>query len=60
MLEKSERYDDAVAALVTLGYASAQASDVVRRVAEEAADATTENLVKRALALLSRPSLVTR
>jgi len=56
----AERYDDAVAALVTLGYPQAQAADAVRRVAEEAGDAVAEDLVKRALSLLARPSLVTR
>lgn len=60
VLEKNERYEDAVAALVTLGYTAAQATDAVRRVAEEAGDAAAEDLVKRALALLARPSLVTR
>ncbi len=60
LLEKSERYEDAIAALVTLGYAPAQASDAVRRVSEAAGDSAAEELVKRALALLSRPTLVTR
>jgi Holliday junction DNA helicase RuvA len=60
VLEKNERYEDAVAALVTLGYTAAQATVAVRRVAEEAGDAAAEDLVKRALALLARPSLVTR
>jgi Holliday junction DNA helicase RuvA len=60
VLEKSERYEDAVAALVTLGYSPAQATDAVRRVSEEAADAAAEVLVKRALAVLARPTLVTR
>lgn len=60
VLEKSERYDDAVAALVTLGYSPAQASDAVRRVSEHAGDAGAEDLVKRALAVLARPTMVTR
>lgn len=60
VLEKSERYEDAVAALVTLGYSPSQAADAVGRVSEEAGDAVAEDLVKRALSLLSRPSLVTR
>jgi Holliday junction DNA helicase RuvA len=60
VLEKSQRYEDAVAALVTLGYTPAQATDAVRRVSEEAGDAAAEQLVKRALAVLARPSLVTR
>jgi Holliday junction DNA helicase RuvA len=60
VLEKSERYDDAVAALVTLGYSPAQASDAVRRVSEHAGDAAAEDLLKRALAVLARPTMVTR
>jgi len=60
VLEKSERYEDAVAALVTLGYSPSQAADAVRRVSEEAGDAAAEDLVKRALAVLARPTMVTR
>jgi Holliday junction DNA helicase RuvA len=60
VLEKSERYEDAVAALVTLGYTASQASDAVFRVSEEAGEAPAEDLVKRALAVLARPSLVSR
>jgi Holliday junction DNA helicase RuvA len=60
LLEKSERFEDAIAALVTLGYSPAQASEAVRRVSEDAGDAAAEDLVKRALAVLSRPTLVTR
>ncbi len=60
LLERSQRYDDAVAALVTLGYSPAQAADAVRRVSEDGGEAAAEDLVKRALALLARPSLVTR
>ena len=60
VLEKNERYEDAVAALVTLGYSAAQATEAVRRVSDEAGEAPAEELVKRALAVLARPSLVTR
>ena len=60
VLERSERFDDAVAALVTLGHPPAQAADVVRRVSEDADEATAEDLVRRALAVLVRPSLVAR
>ncbi len=60
MLQNSQRYDDAVAALVTLGYTHAQAAAAVRRVSEDGGEAAAEDLVKRALALLVRPSLVTR
>ncbi len=60
LLEKGERFEDAIAALVTLGYSPAQASEAVRRVSEDAGDAAAEDLVKRALAVLARPTLVTR
>ena len=60
VLEKSERYEDAVAALVTLGYSPTQASDAVRRVSEDAGEVAAEELVKRALKVLARPTLVTR
>jgi Holliday junction DNA helicase RuvA len=60
VLEKSERYDDAVAALVTLGYSATQAADAVRRVSEESGEAAAEDLVRRALAVLARPTLVSR
>jgi len=60
VLEKNERYEDAVAALVTLGYTAPQATDAVRRVSEDAADAPAEKLVKLALAVLARPTMVTR
>ena len=59
VLPNSDRYDDAVAALVTLGYSAAQASDVVQRVAEESADVTAEELLRRSLAVLTR-ALATR
>ncbi len=60
VLGRSERYDDAVAALVTLGYPAAQAADVVRRVSEDAGDVAAQDLVKKALAVLVRPTLVAR
>jgi Holliday junction DNA helicase RuvA len=60
VLPRAERYDDAVAALVTLGYTSSQATEAVRRVSEDAGEAVAEALVKRALAVLARPALVTR
>jgi Holliday junction DNA helicase RuvA len=60
LLEKGERFEDAIAALVTLGYSPAQSSEAVRRVSEDAGDAAAEDLVKRALAVLARPTLVTR
>ena len=60
VLAKNERHEDAVAALITLGYTAAQATDAVSRVAEEVGEAAAEDLLKRALAKLARSSLVTR
>jgi holliday junction DNA helicase RuvA len=60
VLEKNERYEDAIAALVSLGYPAAQASDVVRRVGGDAGEAATaEELVKRSLAAV-RPAVGSR
>lgn len=54
VLPRSERFDDAVAALVRLGYSATQAQDAVRRVAEAEEGATLEDLVRRALARLGK------
>jgi Holliday junction DNA helicase RuvA len=55
VLPRSERWNDAVAALTRLGYTAAQAQEAVRRAAGAEADATLEQLVRRALALLGKP-----
>lgn len=60
VLARGERFEDAAAALVKLGYAPAQAQEAVDRVAPEAGDADAETIVKRALQLLARPTMVTR
>jgi Holliday junction DNA helicase RuvA len=60
VLPRTERFDDAVAALVTLGWTAAQAQEAVRRANEEAPDASLENLVKRALSRLGRGSALQR
>ncbi len=60
VLPRTERFDDAVSALVTLGMTAAQSQDVVRRAHEEAPDATLEELLKRALALYGRAGLARR
>lgn len=60
VLERSEHHEDAVAALVTLGYSATQAADAVRRVSDEAGEVAAEELVKRSLKLLARPTLVMR
>jgi Holliday junction DNA helicase RuvA len=59
-LPRDERFEDAVAALVTLGCAPAQAKEIVRQTVEEAADAPLEVLVKRALARLGRATALAR
>jgi Holliday junction DNA helicase RuvA len=51
ILPRSERFRDAVAALTRLGYTAPQAQEVVRRAAEQASDASLEELVRKALAL---------
>jgi len=60
VLPRTERFDDAVAALVTLGWTAAQAQDAVRRAHEEATDASLEELVKRALSRLGRGGVLQR
>lgn len=60
VLPRSERFDDAVAALVTLGYSATQAQDAVRRANGEEADLPLETLVKRALGRLSKPAVLSR
>ena len=58
VLPRSERFDDAVAALIRLGYTATQAQEVVRKVGAGAPDLTLEDLVRRAIALLSKPAAV--
>ena len=60
VLPRTERFDDAVAALLTLGYTAAQAQETIRRVAAEAPDASLEDLVKRALSRLGRGAALQR
>jgi Holliday junction DNA helicase RuvA len=54
VLPKSERFEDAVAALASLGYSASQAQEAVRRVAEDAPDLSLEDIVRRALARLAK------
>jgi Holliday junction DNA helicase RuvA len=56
VLPRSERFEDAVAALVGLGYSAPQAQEAVRRVAEGGESLTLEDLVRGALARLARVS----
>jgi Holliday junction DNA helicase RuvA len=60
ILPRSERFEDAVAALTRLGYTAAQAQEAVRRAADAAGESSAEALVRRALAALGKPGLVSR
>jgi len=60
VLPRSERYDDAIAALVRLGYTAVQAQEAVRRADADAEGASAEDLVRRALAVLSRGAATAR
>lgn len=60
VLPRAGRFDDAVAALVTLGYSATQAQDAVRRAGGELPDLSLEDIVKRALARLAKPAVLTR
>lgn len=54
VLPKSERYDDAVAALVRLGYSQSQAQEAIRKVAATETDPSLETLVRQALGRLAK------
>lgn len=63
VLPRSERFEDAVAALVHLGYSGTQAQDAVRKVAEGAGGGESlslEDLVRRALARLGKAAAAAR
>jgi Holliday junction DNA helicase RuvA len=60
VLPRTERFDDAVAALVTLGWTASQAQEAVRRANEDAPDTDLEALVKRALSRLGRAGALQR
>lgn len=60
ILPRSGRFDDAVAALVTLGYSAAQAQEAVRRAGGEQPDLSLEDIVKRALGRLAKPAVLSR
>jgi Holliday junction resolvasome RuvABC DNA-binding subunit len=60
VLPRAERFEDAVAALIRLGYSAAQAQDAVRKVAEGTEGLTLEDLVRRALARLGKATVGAR
>jgi Holliday junction DNA helicase RuvA len=55
VLPRTEHFDDAVAALIRLGYSQAQAQDALRKVTVAGEDPSLETLVRQALARLSAP-----
>lgn len=61
VLPRSERFDDAVAALIRLGYTSTQAQEAVHKAAAAGGkDLSPEDLVKRSLASLGKAAALTR
>lgn len=56
VIPRSERFDDAVAALTRLGYSQSQAQDALRKVAGTGEDPSLESLVRQALGRLSKPA----
>jgi Holliday junction DNA helicase RuvA len=60
VMPRAEKFDDAVAALVTLGYTAAEAGGAVRKAAEGAEELGLEDLVRRALTRLSRAATSAR
>jgi Holliday junction DNA helicase RuvA len=56
----SETFQDAVAALMGLGYTAAQSKEALRAVSEGRDEPTLEDLVRRALARLSKGAVLTR
>ncbi len=57
---RSEAFQDAVAALVRLGYSGAQAQEAVRKVDEGEGGLSLEDLVRRSLARLGRAAATVR
>ncbi len=60
VLPRAERYEDAVAALVHLGYSASQAQETVRRVAEAGETLSLEDLVRQSLKRLGRAATASR
>lgn len=60
VMPRSERFEDAIAALVGLGYSAAQAQDAVRRSSEAESDLSLEDLIRRALARLAKATAPAR
>jgi Holliday junction DNA helicase RuvA len=60
VLPRSERFDDAVAALVRLGYTATQAEEAVLKAAAGADDPSPEDLVRRSLVTLGKAAVLAR
>ena len=60
VLPRSERFDDAVAALIRLGYTSTQSQEAVRQAAASGSNLSSEDLVKRSLASLGKAAALAR
>lgn len=60
VMPRNERFEDAVAALVTLGLPPTQAQEAVKRAAEGQGDLSLEDLVKRALSRIGKAAVVSR
>jgi Holliday junction DNA helicase RuvA len=56
VLPRSERFEDAVAALVSLGYSAPQAQEAVRHAHQASSESSLEDLVRHALARLAKPT----
>ena len=60
VLPKSERFQDAVAALTRLGYTPAQAQEALRELTDASESLSLEELVRKALARLGKSAALTR
>ncbi len=60
VLPRSERFEDAVAALTHLGYSHGQAQEAIRKASEGETPQSLEELVRRALGRLAKATATTR
>lgn len=60
VLPGAERFDDAIAALVRLGYTAAHAQEAVRKAAAGSGELSPEELVRRSLVTLGKATVVAR
>lgn len=60
VLPKGDRFEDALAALASLGYTPSQARDALRKASAGETDLGLEDLVRRALVLLGKSAILAR